>query len=192
MSLPYWDYFLSLEADLIESSRYVEFTQANFDAYSIHFARLVMAVSAEIDSVAKAFCKQIDPNSGATNILEYAGKILGRYPKITDVGTVSHKYGITITPWEMWSSYDSPDWWQAYNGIKHNRALNFHTATLKNSLTSLSGLLVLLLYFYFDRNSGHQEEISSFEKPKLLDIVEGNTGFGISSGGVFWAYEIPM
>jgi hypothetical protein len=80
VSLPYWNYFKSIEADLEACSRYVEFTAANFHTYSVEFARIIMAAGSEIDTVAKELCRQIDPTRKPKNINEYQPIITGKYP----------------------------------------------------------------------------------------------------------------
>jgi hypothetical protein len=39
----HWNYFIALERDLETTTRYVEFTPANFSTYSIEFAHLLFA-----------------------------------------------------------------------------------------------------------------------------------------------------
>jgi hypothetical protein len=61
------------------------------------------------------------------------------------------RYGLKIQPWFSWDSNTtpaSPDWWKAYNAVKHGRNASFPAASQQNVLRALCGLLVLLLYFY--------------------------------------------
>ena len=57
---PHWSYYMSLEDDLIETSRYVEICEDNFDTYSTRFTRLMLSAASEVDVVAKILCGQID------------------------------------------------------------------------------------------------------------------------------------
>ena len=59
MSLEYWEYFLAIESDLENCCRYVEFSSDNYGTYSIEFARIIMAASAEFDTLAKNLCQAI-------------------------------------------------------------------------------------------------------------------------------------
>ena len=68
MSLPHWEYFLSLESDLEDCSKYVEFTSTNYKTYSIEFAKIILLASAEFDTVAKELCKIINPNINLNGI----------------------------------------------------------------------------------------------------------------------------
>jgi len=63
MSLPHWEYFLSIETDLTQGMRYVEFAPENYATFSVEFARIIVAASAEFDAVAKALCNAIDKNA---------------------------------------------------------------------------------------------------------------------------------
>lgn len=191
MSLEYWEYFLSIEADLERCSRFVDFSDQNYQAYSVEFARIIMAASAEVDTVAKELCKLIDPNSQAKNIVEYAGVILGRYSNLINVEISIPRYELKIKPWDGWSNNSSPDWWQSYNKIKHDRTAHFSRANLINSVKSVSGLLLLLLYYYKAKNGGNDQEFSAFYSPKLFDVVDNRPDDGMIGGGIFWGYYLP-
>jgi hypothetical protein len=191
MPLQYWDYFLSIESDLERCSRYVDFSQNNFNTYSVEFARIIMAAAAEFDTVAKELCKQINSASTASNICQYADHILQKYPNLVTIEIVLHRYGISVKPWEYWSKTNSPMWWKAYNDIKHNRTIHFAKATLENSINAVAGLLAGILYFYYAKNAENQEEISAFDSPRLFDIVNTRFDDGFSGGGVFWGYCLP-
>ena len=53
------NYFSCLEDDLLELSRWIEFTEENEETYSIELARLLMTVAAEADVVAKELCRSL-------------------------------------------------------------------------------------------------------------------------------------
>ena len=191
MPLRYWEYFLSIESDLDKCSRYVDFSSNNFDTYSVEFARIIMAAAAEFDTVAKAFCRLIDPASNARNISEYADKILQKYLHFIDIEMTLYRYDIPVKPWALWSSTNSPSWWQAYNKIKHDRTAHFDLANLENAINAVAGLLSGILYFYYEKNGGKNEEISSFSSPRLLDVVDNRPSDGWVAGGIFWGYHLP-
>ena len=52
----HWNYFLSVEADLLELSRFIEFDKRNYKCFSVEMARLLMAAAAEVDVVCKQLC----------------------------------------------------------------------------------------------------------------------------------------
>ena len=47
----HWNYFLAVEADLIELSRFVEFNPKNYNCFSVEMAKLLMASAGEVDVV---------------------------------------------------------------------------------------------------------------------------------------------
>lgn len=59
--LLHWNYFLAVEEDLHRLSRFIEFSQDNFETYSIELSRILFAASAEVDVVAKQLCEQVRP-----------------------------------------------------------------------------------------------------------------------------------
>lgn len=52
----HWNYFLALEQDMDVVARYIEFTHANLNVYSIELAHLLFAASSEVDVIAKLLC----------------------------------------------------------------------------------------------------------------------------------------
>lgn len=49
----YWKYYRQLEDELLETRRYVDFSNGNLSTYSIEFLKLYQAVCSEIDVVGK-------------------------------------------------------------------------------------------------------------------------------------------
>ena len=191
MQLQFWDYFLSIESDLIKCSRFVEFSSDNYLTHSVEFARIIMAASAEIDTVAKELCKAIDSTSTTNNINDYADKITNKYPNFTNLEISLPKYNIIAKPWDNWHNGNSPIWWRGYNKIKHDRTSHFRLANLENSINAVGGLLLGILYYHYAINGDKEVEISAFDCPQLLDIVDSSPPSGFSGGGVFWGYYLP-
>jgi len=191
MTQDYWEYFLSLEADLEKCARYVDFSESNYETHSIEFAKIIMASCAEIDTIAKELSKIISPQTQVANIVQYAGLILVKYPKIIDAKISLPRYELEFQPWKGWSSTDSPDWWRSYNKIKHERTSEFKQASLKNAINSVAGLLLFILYYNKEKNSGKEELISAFYQPRILDVVDLNPIVGMQEGGIFWGYKLP-
>ena len=57
----YWDYFLELEEQFIETKRFVAFDKANSKSYSIEYLKLYQAVCSEIDVVGKEIAVAVNP-----------------------------------------------------------------------------------------------------------------------------------
>ena len=145
----HWNHFLSLEDDLILASRWIDFDQPNYDCYSIELARLLMSCSAEVDVIAKQICRKVAPSARAASINSYRNVIVNEYPRLPDNEVYLFRFGLTLTPWSNWNSADTPpEWWTAYNKVKHHRVESFQMATLKHTLNSASALFTLLLIHY--------------------------------------------
>ncbi|MDD3816232.1 MAG: hypothetical protein PHZ02_16490 [Desulfocapsaceae bacterium] len=184
------EYYLAIESDLVTCSRFVDFSTNNFQTHSLEFARIILAASAEIDAVAKEFCKAINAASRADNILKYADEIILVYPNITNIEIAAPRHNIRLKPWDNWTATTSPPWWRAHNNIKHDRANNFGEANLENAIAAASGLLAIILYFYKQKN-GQQLEISVFDGPKLFCVTNLSQNDDWENGGIFWGYTLP-
>jgi len=188
MNHPYWNYFLSIDSDLAQCERFVEFSDANFHTYSIEFARIIMAASSEFDNVARALCKKISPEKAPVNITQYYPIIIGKYPKFLECEVLLPRYNISIKPWKKWTDTNAPDWWsKGYNKIKHERDSYFDQANLENAISSTAGLFVGILYYY-DSCFGKSPNIDVAQLPKLFDLQDYNP---INSSSISWTYDIP-
>lgn len=139
-----WNYYLTLEADLENTSRYVEPTQK--DVYSFEFLKIIMLVCSEIETVFKYLCNILsDGKKFDANILGYKSIILSRFPKIETAQVYIARANEHVIPFENWSS-EKLQWWDAYQDIKHNRGTAFAEATYWNAAQALAGLYILIFY----------------------------------------------
>ena len=150
-----WNYFLSLDEDLNHLSRFIEFDQGNFSCFSIECSRILLASSSEVDIVAKQFCQEAVEGCKANNIIEYMEVMCSKYPKLPEFQVMIPRYGIILIPWQRWSCAETPEWWRAYNKVKHERNAHYREASLNNALNSTAGLFILLLLLHKNlANSG--------------------------------------
>lgn len=138
-----WYYFLSLEQDLSNTSRFVE-PQGQEDVYSFEFAKIIILACTEVESAFKLLCKEIDGNEYG-DIGKYKGVILGRFQNIVDAEVRISRLQKTVKPFENWT-FGPLSWWEAYGTIKHSRELHFQNATYTNAMLALSALYILILY----------------------------------------------
>jgi hypothetical protein len=166
MKYPHWQYFVALCYDLERVARYVEISTDNYSVYSIELARLYLAAGSEIDVVAKLLCQQVDASAKLEGINTYRTTILKKYPNIPSVEVILPRYEISLYPWQDWSKGNNPDWWKAYNDVKHERDKHYKAANLKNTLSAIAGLLVVVGYLYskelFDYQLMPQPEFMRF------------------------------
>ena len=162
MRYPHWQFFESLDEELHSLSRIIDFDQANFSTYSVYLARLYLSVCSEIDVVAKLLCARIDRTKPQKNICDYRSLIAPRYPNFPQLRIEMPSHELDFQPWLSWSSDTTPDWWTAYNEVKHERSTYYAKANLGNVLKSTAGLLVMLVYLYqpelYSKNSPIQPD----------------------------------
>jgi hypothetical protein len=145
----YWDYYLTIERDIIETTRFVEFVPTNYSCYSIEFARIIMSAGTELDMVFKQLCEKIDPNTTADNINNYYDVVIPVFPNIINIQRYIRGYELLLKPFDGWTKGNNPCWWtHGYNKIKHERNTYFNKATLENAINIVSGLSIVLFLFY--------------------------------------------
>jgi len=75
---PHWNYFLALEKDLEATSRYVEFSTANLDTYSIEFAHLLLSSASRLQSAFVRYFNLMQRRTTLKNI----GRLLKKAKKM--------------------------------------------------------------------------------------------------------------
>ena len=185
---PHWNYFLALERNLDELSRYVELCENNFGCYSIEIVRILLACGSEVDVVCKQICKEIITKPRANKIDLYRDQIMSTFPSVAGFEVMLPQFGLTLTPWDEWrSSKGVPFWWTAYNKVKHHRDTEYNRANLKNMLNSIAGLFVMNLYLYRDK-----AEVGDLAPaPQLLHVGERNfRGITHSGNRLVFVYKL--
>jgi len=178
----HWQYFLSLEQEIIKISHFISIDKRNFDTFSLELLKIYLSVCSEVDVVARLLSKKIDLESyrektenekRLKNMDTYRNIINLHYPGISKVVINIDLYKINFNPWNKFSKNENPEWWQQYNKAKHTREEFFHQANLGNTLNSLSGLLVLLNYYCHPMN--HESAYITLDDsttPRLM-MIEG-------------------
>ncbi len=150
MKYPHWQYYKSILGDLEVLSQYVEISTDNYTTHSLEFTRLLLSVGSEIDVVAKLLCKATGPEAGADNISKYREILTRKFPGLPEVEVSLPKYLISLKPWFDWLENRTPEWWNCYNKVKHERSQHFREANLVNVLLATSGLCILVSYLYYE------------------------------------------
>jgi hypothetical protein len=147
----HWNYFLNLEQDLIVLSRYIEFSEKNYETYSQELAKVFLAASSEFDVVLKQICIIKGLNKSRPNIDDYRNTITSNLPLLCQEIVFIDRYGMELEPLERWynTSDKNPLWWTDYNTVKHNRNEGYMKANLKNTLNSMAALALVNLYFHY-------------------------------------------
>jgi len=167
----HWNYFLAIEEDIADLTRWIEFHESNFKCFSIQLARVLMVASAEADVIAKKLADNIKPESGAKNIRDYQKIIMDAYPEFNTHTVEIPRYGLSFTPWSDWELPDtSPSLWLANNKVKHDRSNCFDQASLENVLNSVAGLFVLIAIYYQRQTSSVTPAPSLFEPSQFAHL----------------------
>lgn len=181
----HWNYYLTVEEDLKQLARFVEFHEDNFECFSIEKIRILVASCTGIEAICKQICKRINPASKADTITKYQKEIIAAYPKLPKFRVYMKKYGLEFNPWENWENVGSlvgksPDWWKSYTSIKHNRHEDYKKANLKNVLNAVAALFIIYLYLEKDRAKAGilKTSISLFEPDSFF--TEGIADFTIN------------
>ena len=163
----YWKYYLSLEAQVCDLERFIEFDlENNGNTYSVRLLELLQAICSEIDVVGKTFATELDSSfvpTISTSILHWWFVVQSNNRGIQLDPVFFRKE--TLFPWEDFfliknkSCYKTdpgvlnskvPKWWNSYNNVKHRRTavggnglLNYTQANLSNVINALAGLFIL-------------------------------------------------
>lgn len=193
----YWDYFLELEEQFLETKRFVAFDKTNAKSYSIEYLKLYQAVCSEIDVVGKEIAIASNPKfkiDNSTNIKKWGYEIQQRFPNIKNAIVLFNDEN-HIQPYKDWeyeksSSVDKNGkkrnglkikddkkpilWWRNYNEIKHRRiglvegTKNFQLANQDNLIQAFSALYVLETLYIQNFTENQQKTI---EKSKLFSLI---------------------
>jgi hypothetical protein len=144
----HWNYLLALEDDLNKVSRFIEFHKDNFECYSVELSHLLLSAASEVDVVAKGLISKNNFAFVKSDISKYRSSIKQLYPLLCEVKVIIPRFNLCFIPWHSWITDQTPDWWHAYNDVKHERNNNYHQANLENTLNAFAGLLILTLYYY--------------------------------------------
>ena len=141
-----WYYFLDLEKELADSSRYIE-PEGQENVYSFEFRKIIILACTECETAFKSLCEIIDESKERGNIGDYKGIILSRFPKIVESEVIISRWHKTIQPFRGWDE-GNLNWWDVNQKVKHDRGKNLKEATYENAVYTLSALYVLIFYLY--------------------------------------------
>jgi hypothetical protein len=192
----YWSYYLELEGQLIETKRYVEFSESNRKTYSIEYLKLYQAVCSEIDVVGKEIALNINPDfeiKDNCSIKKWGFEIQQKFGSIRDVFVLFN--GETeLQPFKKWQYEKVLDknkksylrmvggdngviqWWKDYNAVKHQRIGlvanngNFHLANQRNLLLAFSALFLIESMFIESLKIEENNELH-IESSKLFEKI---------------------
>ena len=175
-----------MEKDLEDSIRFSElFHENNHNCWSIAYVKMLLSTCVQIESTLKELCEKYDPefSSCRVHIGQLRDAILKEKPNFHATEVQLPRYGESLQPWEKWlgNSSENPEWWRAYNDIKHE---SFSGATQRNVVNSIAALFVNLIYLYADETHPHEEGSpfnSLYPRPTLFsypNLYPGSIVYG--------------
>lgn len=167
----FWDYYQSVEKDLINTNQFVSHEKDNTFVYSNEFAKIILVAGAEVDVLLQEYCKLHD-EPGAGNMKHYSA-ILKKY-EFTEYYTLNEIMFSTpymeIVPWEGFDPeqpHAGIEWWKNYQSIKHNRFYSFRKANLQTAIRAVASQ-----YFIIQRLSLMVTEESKYPIKHVQNRIE--------------------
>ena len=170
------------EERFMQTFRYVELDKRNSDTFSMEYSSILSDVGRIFSSTMEELYKQIDPkpvekpNIGHFRLL-LLDHVTQIYGQLVYVNPLKHTGKYIIFPYSAFkNSNGTPEWWDAYNKVKHGDIHNYEFGNLKNTLTALAGILLLFLNIkgrnksklFDDYGLGRADEEDEEFKTKLL------------------------
>ena len=166
----FWPIQERLEAEVCELSFALAYSDDHLRVYSSRLADLLLRACAECENVGKALCLDKGLVASGTTVERFnfptvGNAICSRIAIQTKVVSITWPYqsftATDIVPFNTWRPAEStnPTWFDAYNGVKHDRIGNAKSASVENVIHALAGLFVLNLWLRESEITGISEHI---------------------------------
>lgn len=168
----YWRYYLSLEKDFIQLTRYVGLYEENFNVFSDEIHKQLISVGIEFENVSKKICEILSINLPArANITHFNQWIPQEEIKVITIYSLNQ---FILLPFKIENVDTLWKWWNNYNSIKHNRLFNYKEVTFKNLLDALSALFYAEMFLIKEIGQRNNEVDVLDEYSKLFQIENWN------------------
>lgn len=168
----YWRYYLSLEKDFIQLTRYVGLYEENFNVFSDEIHKQLISVGIEFENVSKKICEILSINLPArANITHFNQWIPQEEIKVITIYSLNQ---FILLPFKIENVDTLWKWWNNYNSIKHNRLFNYKEVTFKNLLDALSALFYAEMFLIKEIGQRNNEVDVPDEYSKLFQIENWN------------------
>jgi len=146
--LHHWNYFLSIESDLISTSNFVELDLENYKTFSVQFTKIIIEACSEVDVLLSQISKVLGQSKKQPNFGDHHSFIKTKAETLISEDLEIEKFGITLNPYEEWKDGNEPSWHKAYNNLKHHRGEFYKEGNLENALLSVGALFTTAVHFY--------------------------------------------
>lgn len=127
--------YTSLEAQLVDCMEYIPYIQRNMDTVSPKFIPILIESCSLIDSI----FRHMSDGKKHYNLKEYSSMHEERLELEEASSLLLVSPMRILQPFKSWTK-TPPEWWQAYNKVKHDRINNYHVATYNYTVLALVGL----------------------------------------------------
>lgn len=128
--------FQGLEIQLQSCMDYIPFVEGNEDVVSPKFIPIIMEACSLIDSIFKHMASEPAERNNLKKYSDMYESVLSLEENISlFLGSPIR----ALTPFAEWTKHQ-PEWWGAYNALKHDRLRNDNAATFNNAVMALGGL----------------------------------------------------
>ena len=149
----HWKRYKKLETNTINLSKYVTIDNTNFETYSEEFGDLLVLIGNEIDTFFRDMfaCPNVisyihtnNANTSNVNINTYKKIFNKLYELSENIVFIQYGFGekFNLKPFDNFYN-STPNWWNAYNGLKHEYYDSIKLGNLENVLNAMSGLFIL-------------------------------------------------
>lgn len=159
----FWEYYRDLERQFEDFLNYVPYLDRNEDTYSFRLVNLILAIGAHINSAFEEMAKYPEfakkypallktIKKKKANIKDYY--VLAAYYKLPQREVMFKRLPEreNLIPFQQYKlakdekgekKVETPDWWRAYNSVKHRFSQNFEKANLRNARNALASAFLL-------------------------------------------------
>lgn len=164
----YYEYYLSVEHNLIATKPYVEHTERNHAVHSQEFSKIILLCGSELEQLLKLLCHSRGIQR-AGRMSDHADALMlhPEYPPgctapaLPVLNRVVSRDGLMYNPWD---GFDPARpglglaWRHAYQQLRDNRVESFPLATLLNATQALAAHYLLLeeLRCFVPITAGHR------------------------------------
>lgn len=144
-----WKYYLYLEQDFINLTRYIDIHTNNYDVFSDEVHKQLLSIGVEFENINKIINIELGINLTQNNIEGFSEWLRSQNTVFPIINIKLSKENIYLEPFKEWSNnknYTPLPWWQAYNKIKHNRYENYLNVNFEHLLNALSSLYYCEMY----------------------------------------------
>ena len=137
------------------------FSEDNLNTYSFEFMKIIVSASIEFETVSKKIFNTIKMKDTWIKLESNKYHLIDFELKLRD-------FDLSIMPFKKIDDEKAFIWWDAYTSAKHDKINSLHKSSLKNALSAVGSLMILLIYIY--KYSWRDYDSTSIEFKKGCDI----------------------